>query len=67
MVLYDHQDGGVILLDVTPDNKTGENRVIDTSWESIPEDMESETIYPSFTAYTKKVIESESDFLDEAD
>ena len=67
VVLYDHQDGGVILLDVTPDNKTGENRVIDTAWESIPENMESEIIYPSFTAYTKKVIESESDFLDEAD
>ncbi len=67
IVLYDHHDGGVILLDVEPDSVTGDYRVIDSGWESIPEKLEEETIYPSIMAYTKRVIETETDFLDEED
>lgn len=37
VVLYDHQDGGVILLDVVADINTGKNRIINSAWESIPE------------------------------
>lgn len=67
VVLYDHHDGGVILLDVNPDEKTGTNRVIDTGWESIPDRLEEEIVYPSFKAYTERVIQNEADFLDEED
>lgn len=67
VVLYDHQDGGVILLDVVSDKNTGKNRIINSAWESIPEKMEEEIIYPSITAYTKSVIEIQADFLNEED
>ena len=67
LVLYDHHDGGVILLDVNRDEKTGENRVIDTGWEAVPDKLEEEKVYPSFKAYTEIVIKNEADFLDEKD
>lgn len=67
VVLYDHHDGGVILLDVEKDLSTRDHRVIDSAWESIPESLEDETIYPSLMAYTKRVIETEANLLDDED
>ena len=67
VVLYDHQDGGVILLDVESDDKTGLHRVIDSGWESIPDKLGEEIVYPNFKAYTESVIENEAEFLDEED
>lgn len=65
VVLYDHQDGGVILLDVNSTN--GKNRVIDAAWESVPNDLENETIYSDLVEYMQRVIEVETEILNEED
>ncbi|WP_045386042.1 SMI1/KNR4 family protein [Vibrio rotiferianus] len=65
IVLYDNQDNGVILLNTELDSVRGEHQVIDSGWESIPEKLNNETLYPNFMAYTKIVIKTEADFLDE--
>lgn len=65
IVLYDHQDSGVILLDTKTNKITGKNRVIDTAWHAIPDKLEDETIYPNLTEYVKKVIEVEIEFNSE--
>lgn len=65
VVLYNHQDGGVILLDTEKYN--GKNRVINSGWESIPDELEEEIIYSDFEAYTRNVIEAEKQFLDSDD
>ncbi len=65
IVLYDHHDGGVVLLDSVPDENTGKYRVIDSAWESIPDQLDKEIIYPSFKEYTESVIETESNFLNQ--
>lgn len=65
IVLYDHQDGGVVLLDT--ESKNGTNRVIDTAWESVPNNLEKEIIYSDLVTYIKRVIEVESEVLEEED
>ena len=65
VVLYDHQDGGVILLDT---NKlSGKYRVISAGWESIPDQIENEIIFSDFEEYTKSVIETEREIIAECD
>lgn len=67
IVLYDHHDGGVILLDTETDEITGNNRVIDSAWESIPDNLEQETIYTDLIEYAKNVIAVQAEILDEED
>lgn len=67
LVLYDHQDGGVVLLDTNSGSETNENRVIDSSWESVPDDIENEIIYPGLVEYAERLIEQYSNFLDPGD
>ena len=62
VVLYDHHDGGVILIDTEKCN--GKNRVINSGWESVPDELEKEIIHSDFEAYTRIVIETEKQFLD---
>ena len=57
LVLYDHHDGGVILLVTLADDHSGDQRIIDSAWQSIPEYMEQEIIYPSFFSFVKSLIE----------
>ncbi len=56
LVLYDHHDGGVILLDTIADDHSGNQRIINTAWQSIPEYIEQEMIYPSFLSYVQSLI-----------
>ena len=67
LVLYDHQDGGVVLLDTIANPITGEFQVYDTAWESIPDNLENEIIYSNYVEYVKRVIEVESEVIDEGD
>ena len=39
IVLYNHQDGGAILLDTVPD-QDGENKVYNVGWEAIPDQID---------------------------
>jgi hypothetical protein len=63
IVLYDHQDGGVILLDTQPNQETGQNKVYDSSWESVPDELEHEIVYDSYLHYVKKVLTRQQDFI----
>ena len=63
IVLYDHQDGGVILLDTEPNPRTGQFNVYDSGWESIPDELELEIVYDSYLCYVKEVLARQQDFI----
>ena len=67
VVLYDHQDGGAILLDTVPDPETGHNKVYNVAWESVPNLLEQEIVHPSYLAYVQEVLERQQDFIAEDD
>lgn len=62
VVLYDHDDGGVFLL-----NTEGSQEVVGLSWHDVPENLHSDTVFASLMAYSEHLIEVEGDFLDEDD
>ena len=47
VVLYDHGDGGLILLDTISEKM----RVVNTGYESIPDQLDAEIIYESYQEY----------------
>ena len=63
IVLYDHQDGGVVLLDTKPDQSSGKCKVYDSGWESVPDDIEQEIVYDSYLDYVKEVLVEQQDFI----
>jgi hypothetical protein len=65
LVLDDHHDGGVILIDTIPDPTTGDNRIYDAGWESVPDQLSQEIIYSSYLKYVQKVLSVQSDFIHE--
>jgi cell wall assembly regulator SMI1 len=67
IVLYDHGDGGVFILDTTPDPTTGEHAVASVAWENIPHEIYSGEVFPSLLEYAVHLIEVEGAFLHEDD
>lgn len=67
VVLYDHDEGGVFIINSTPDSKTGEHIVAGLAWEAIPDRIYSDTVFPSLLYYAMHLIEEEGTFLDEDD
>lgn len=67
IVLYDHDEGGVFILDTKPDPTTGEHCVAGLAWESIPDDIYSDEVFPSLLHYAIHLIDVEGAFLDEDD
>ena len=65
LVLYDHQDGGVILIDTIPDPATGENRVYNAGWEFVPDQLSQDIVYDSYLEYVRQVLVSRRDFINE--
>ncbi len=63
VVLYDHQDGGAILLDTIADSKTGQNKVYNSGWESVPDEIENEIVYDCYLDYVRDVLDRERDFI----
>lgn len=63
VVLYDHQDGGVILLDTTADSESGQNKVYNSGWESVPDEIENEIAYDSYLDYVRDVLDREREFI----
>jgi hypothetical protein len=63
IVLYDHQDGGVILLDTVADSTSGENKVYNSGWESVPDGIENEIVYGSFLDYVRDVLDRQRGFV----
>lgn len=63
VVLYDHQDGGVILLDTVADPETGERKVYNSGWESVPDEIENEIVYDSYLDYVRDVLSREREFI----
>jgi len=63
IVLYDHQDGGVILLDTLVDTETGGHKVYNSGWESVPDAIENEIVYDSFLDYVRDVLDRQQDFI----
>lgn len=63
IVLYDHQDGGVILLDTVPDSVTGQNKIYNSSWNSVPEEIENEILYDSYLDYVRDVLNRQRAFI----
>lgn len=66
IVLYDHQDGGVVLLDTAADGE-GNNKVYNVGWDAVPDRLEADSYYRSYLEYIMAVVESERDFLAEED
>ena len=56
VVLYDHGDGGLILLDTLSEKL----RVINTGYESIPDKLDSEIIYESYQDYILNLIKMDT-------
>ncbi len=67
IVLYDHQDGGVILLDTEPNPRTGQFNVYDSGCDSIPDELEREIVYDSYLDYVKEVLARQQDFISPED
>jgi hypothetical protein len=67
VVLYDHQDGGAILLDTISDAETGNNKVYNSGWESVPDLIDQEIVYPSYLDYVQNVLEQRRNFIAEDD
>ncbi len=67
VVLYDHQDGGAILMDTVADAETRRHRVYNVDWASIPDAINDEIVYASYLDYVRDVIEQARGSLDEAD
>jgi hypothetical protein len=63
VVLYNHQDGGAILLDTIADSETGENKVFNVGWESIPNQLADEIVYDSYLAYVEYRLARARDFI----
>jgi hypothetical protein len=67
VVLYDHQDGGVILLDTCTNLHTGQNKVYNSAWEFVPDGIETDIVYPSLLEYVRDVVARQCGFIAEAD
>jgi SUKH superfamily protein len=65
VVLYNHQDGGAILLDTIADSETGENKVFNVAWESIPHQLADEIVYDSYLPYVDATLAREREFIAE--
>ena len=63
VVLYDHQDGGAILLDTIENENTGNHKVFNIAWESVPDEIESDIVYSSYLDYVKHVLEDHQSFI----
>jgi len=62
VALYDHQDGGVILLDTCTDLQTGQNKVYNSAWEFVPDRIETDIVYPSLLEYVRDVMDRQRGF-----
>ena len=67
IVLYDHQDGGAILADTRIDQVTGQYRVYNVGWESVPDQIESEIMYDSYLDYVRDVLYQQRSTIAEND
>lgn len=67
IVLYDHDEGGVFILDTVPEPTTGQHAVAGLAWEDVPDGICSNDLFPSLLHYAAHLIEVEGDFLDEDD
>ncbi|MAS94027.1 MAG: hypothetical protein CMO55_12600 [Verrucomicrobiales bacterium] len=62
IVLYDHDDGGVFLL-----NTSGEEEVVGLSWGDVPENLFGDVVFRSLLLYSQHLIEVERAALEEED
>jgi hypothetical protein len=67
IVLYDHHDGGVILLNTIADPETREHKVYNVGWESVPDHISEEIVHASFGEYCRVLLDNERSFIAEAD
>jgi hypothetical protein len=67
LVLYDHQDAGVVLIDTELDVDEVGPPVYYLGWEDIPERIAEGTSFQSFLAYVRDVLANERDLIDEGD
>jgi len=67
VVLYDHDEGGVFLLDTVRDPGSGENPVWGAAWEDVPDRLATATRFGSLKAYAEYLVEQEGAFLAEED
>jgi hypothetical protein len=65
LVLYDHQDAGVVLIDTELDVVEVGPPVYHLGWEEIPERIAEGASFPNFLAYVRDVLANERDLIDE--
>ena len=60
VVLYNHHDGGVALLDTEPDYQ-----VFEVGWELVPDHLHEDIVYPSYLEYVCQCLENARQHIDE--
>lgn len=64
IVLYNHHDGGGILLDTVPDSITGEFKVYNVAWEAVSDLANEALVFPSYYEYVRHQLSLKRDFID---
>ena len=67
VVLCDHQDGGVILLDTVADTRTQQNKIYNAGWDSVPERIAEEIVYDCYLDFLRDLLDVERAIIDDAD
>lgn len=62
IVLYNHQDGGGIIMDTE-----GSNTIYNIEWVSFPHAIESAIVYSSYLEYVTEVLADAEDIIDSED
>ncbi len=65
IVLYNHHDGGVILLDTIADPQTGNNKVYNVGWEFVPDQIAEDIVYDSYLDYVRDLLDCQRDSIAE--
>jgi hypothetical protein len=65
--LYNHQDGGAILLDTELKSGARDRKVYNIGWDSVPDHIEEEIVFDSFLAYVQDQMRLQQGFIREED
>ncbi len=67
IVLFNHDDGGLILLDTIANPDTGQHTVYNAGIESIPDELENDIVYHSLLEYVQTEMSVRRPFVTEED
>ncbi len=63
IVLYNHHDGGVVLLDTLADPETGNHKVYNVGWGSVPSHIADDIVHDSVLDYVRDVLDRQRNVI----